>query len=104
MRALAGDAKLLPQAYFLSRLILRENIVIVMDCEDFTPALKLFRICRQWNGSMAYAKQVPASACGGDPNVLVYVAIYVCPMGWPGAVHLIQKSDPQFCCSRMWNR
>ena len=43
-----------------------------------------------WWGFFVYEKQVPASVVGGDPNELVYVGIRAVPMGFIGAVDLVQ--------------
>ena len=54
-------------------------------------AFNLFRMPVPWRGAFTYAKQVPASVCpGGDPNTMVYLAITTVPVGWVGAVDVIQ--------------
>ena len=43
-----------------------------------------------WLGYFAFELPVPASVRGGDPQQMIYVAMRCVPMGWVGAVDVMQ--------------
>ena len=91
LRRLRGDSGLLPSVGRLGLIQLEADETLEIDSEDMVSAFNLFRMPVPWRGAFTYAKQVPASVCpGGDPNTMVYLAITTVPMGWVGAVDVIQ--------------
>ena len=91
LRRLRGDSSLLPPVGRLGLIHLSDDEALELDSEDMESAFNLFRMPVAWRGAFAYSKPVPESACpGGDPHKRMYVAITTVPMGWVGAVDLIQ--------------
>ena len=91
LRRLRGDSGLLPPVGRLGLIQLEADETLEIDSEDMVSAFNLFRMPVPWRGAFTYAKQVPASVCpGGDPNTMVYFAITTVPLGWVGAVDIIQ--------------
>ena len=75
----------------LGLIVLDEGETHEIDSEDMECAFNLFRMPPVWKSFFAFAKKVPCSVCpGGDPNKWAHVAITTVPMGWVGAVDLIQ--------------
>ena len=93
MRKVGGDEHTLPQAAFLSRIILYNNEYVVVDGDDFQSSFNLFRLPRAWLGYMAFEKSVPASLFGRRSDELVFVGLQMVPMGWALAVGIIH-----LCC------
>lgn len=90
-RDLGGDADTLPQASFLSRIILSEGEELCIDGEDLQSSFNLFTIPEQWHGFFAYNKKVPWSVLGFPGGGDTYVCSAVVPMGWSASVGLIQN-------------
>ena len=89
--ASGGDALELPYVNQLSLVLLDPGEVLVTDSEDMQSCFNLFEMPAAWNRYFAFSKQVPASAFGGDPNTMAYVCMRSAPMGWIGAVGLMQN-------------
>ncbi|CAK0851598.1 unnamed protein product, partial [Prorocentrum cordatum] len=64
--------------------------ILVTDSEDMKSCFNLFRMPDAWACYFAYEKQVAESAFGGDPHKLAFVYIRSAPMGWLGAVDVMQ--------------
>ncbi len=60
----------------------------------------LFYMPAAWAGLFAFEKQVPASAFGGSPHEMVYVHMRSVPMGWVGAVDVMQCMARRFVFGR----
>ena len=85
-----GDSSLSPPVFRLG-LVLVEGETLEIDSEDMESAFNLFRMLPVWKSFFAFAKKVPCSVYpGGNPDKWVYVAITTVPMGWVGAVDLIE--------------
>lgn len=91
MNKIGGDEHTLPQAAFLSRLILSDNEFIVVGGEDFQSCLNLFRLSKAWLGHMAFEKRVPARLLERNSDKLVLVGLQMAPMRWALSVGLIQN-------------
>ena len=89
MRALEGDESTLPQACFLTRIILADGQVLSLDAEDFTSCFNLLTLDPCWHGYLTFDLQVDSSAFGDPPGQLVWVALAVVPMGWSWSVGII---------------
>ena len=89
-RRLRGDSGTLPYLQQLSLVILEDDELMVQDSEDMESCFNLFAVPDRWLGYFAFVRQVPASVYGGDPSSLVYVAMKCVPMGWVGAVDVMQ--------------
>ena len=88
-RRLRGDS--LPPVSRLGLIVLDEGETLEIDLEDVESAFNLFRMPPVWKSFFAYSKKVPCPVySGGDPNKWVCVSITTVPMGWVGAVDLIQ--------------
>ena len=71
--------------------VLDEGETLEIDSEDVESTFNLFRMPPVWKSFFAFAKKVPCSVFpGGDPQKWVNVAITTVPVGWVGAVDLIQ--------------
>ncbi|CAK0841665.1 unnamed protein product [Prorocentrum cordatum] len=90
LRRLQGDSGLLPYIGQLGLTVLEEDEAFWVDSEDMESCFKLFYMPSEWLGMFAFEKQVPLSAFGGDPNVMTYVGMRAVPMGWVGAVDVMQ--------------
>ena len=100
LRRLRGDSSLLPYLNQLSLVVLEEGEVLTIDSEDMQSCFNLFCMPPAWAGYFAFEKQVPASAFGGSPNELVYAYIRSVPMGWFGAVDVMQCMARRFVLGR----
>jgi hypothetical protein len=76
--------------------LLEDNEVLTIDSEDVQSCFNLFKMPAAWAGFFAFEKRVPASAFGRDANELVYVSMRAVPMGWLGAVDLMQCMARRF--------
>ncbi|CAK0808859.1 unnamed protein product [Prorocentrum cordatum] len=91
LRKLRGDDHTLPVAALLSACILEDGEEFWDDAEDQKGCFNIFRLPEEWLGYCAYSKQVPASAFGGDPNRLAWVAMRCVAMGSKIAVSIMQR-------------
>lgn len=57
MRDLGGDADTLPQASFISRIILSEGEELCIDGEDLQSSFNLFTIPEEWHGFLPTTKK-----------------------------------------------
>ena len=71
-----------------------------IDSEDMQSCFNLFFMPAAWAGYFAFEKQVLASAFGGSPGELVYVCMLSVPMGWIGAVDVMQCMARRFVFGR----
>ena len=91
LRSLRGDADSLPYLGQLGLLLLEEDEVIITDSEDMESCFNLFAMPSCWLGLFAFEKEVPRSVIGGSPHETMRVAMRTVPMGWVGAVDLMQS-------------
>ena len=63
---------------------------LVVDAEDMESCFNLFRVPDSWAGFFAFEAKVPKSAFGGNPNEMTYVWMRSVPMGFVGAVDIMQ--------------
>ena len=90
LRSLRGDAHALPYLGQLGLWLLEDDEVILTDSEDMESCFNLFAMPSCWLGLFAFEKEVPRSVVGGPPNEMMRVAMRTVPMGWVGAVDLMQ--------------
>ena len=84
-----GDAGLLPFVAHAVLLILGPEECALVDSEDFTSCFNLMLMPRAWRGFMAFERKVSGSVKGpGESDFRI--AIRTVPMGWRGAVDLVQ--------------
>ena len=57
---------------------------------DFESSFNVFRLPAVWAGFFVFATRVSAAIFGGAADELCYVGLGVIPMGWIGAVDLMQ--------------
>ena len=91
LRKLKGDSNLLPFLPQMTLMTLEPNEVLFTDSEDMMSCFNLFKMPDCWAGYFAFEKPVPRSAFGGNPNELGYVYMRAVPMGWLGAVDVMQS-------------
>eukprot|EP00971_Amphidinium_carterae_P350670 6491677-Amphidinium_carterae.2 len=89
-RRLRGDTDRLPYVQGLGQLVLDEHEHLTVASEDMVSCFNLFRLPASWKSYFAFEKRVPKSIFGGPPHEYTYVAIQTIPMGWSGAVDVIQ--------------
>lgn len=70
---------------------LRPGEDLWIDSEDMESCFNLFRMPKAWRGMFAFSKKVPRSVVGDPPGESMYVAIQTMPMGWVGAVDVMQE-------------
>jgi hypothetical protein len=95
-RKFQGDSWLLPQASFLSHVVLGEDEFAWTDGEDLQSCFNLFYMPDAWRGLFAFSKQVSSAIFGGPPGELSYVGIRAVPMGWTNSVDVIQNFIRRF--------
>ncbi|CAK0908038.1 unnamed protein product, partial [Prorocentrum cordatum] len=95
-RKLRGDAGDLPYLGQLGLVLLEGYEILTIDSEDMQACFNLFRMPPAWSAFFAFEKVVPMSAFGGDPSVMTHVAMRAVPMGWLGAVDLMQCMARRF--------
>ena len=88
LRKLKGDSNLLP---FLPQMTLERHGVLLTESEDTMSCFNLFKMLDSWAGYFTFEKPVSKSAFGGDPNEVSYVYMRAVPMGWLGAVDVMQS-------------
>ena len=91
MRRLRGDSDFLPYLNQLGSYLLGPDDELIVDSEDMESCFNLFQLPEAWKGFCAFSKQVPRSAWGGPASEMGYVCIRSVPMGWVGAVDLMQN-------------
>ena len=96
MRHLRGDSCTLPYVNQLSLMLLGPDEFLVTDSEDMQSCFNIFEIPPAWNGYFAFAMRVAASAFGDDPNQTTLVCMRSVPMGWVGAVDVMQNMARNF--------
>ncbi|CAK0791571.1 unnamed protein product, partial [Prorocentrum cordatum] len=69
---------------------LAEDEYLIDDGQDQEGCFNIFYLPPAWRGFFCFEKRVPRSVMGGDPNSMMYVSIATVPMGWAGAVDLMQ--------------
>ena len=71
-------------------LILGPEECVLVDSEDFISCFNLMRMPEAWRGFMAFERKVSGKVRGpGLPDFRI--AIRTVPMGWKGAVDLVQR-------------
>jgi hypothetical protein len=95
-RKFPGDSWLLPQAPFLSQMILGEDEFCWTDGEDLQSCFNLFTIEDCWKGYFAFSKKVSMAAFGGPSGEFGYVSMRAVPMGWTNSVDVIQNFIRRF--------
>ena len=90
LRRLRGGSGDLPYLGQLSLVELQPGEDMWIDSEDMESCFNLFRMPPAWRGLFAFSKQVPRSVVGGPASEMMYVAIQTVPMGWLGAVDVMQ--------------
>ena len=90
VRGLRGDADALPYLGQLGLWLLEDDEVVLTDSEDMESCFNLFAMPSCWLGLFAFEKEVPRSVIGGSPHETMRVAMRTVPMGWVGAVDLMQ--------------
>ena len=89
-RKLRGDSKHLPYLGQLSLALVSPEEQVIVDSEDMESCFNVYKTNDKWPGYFTFAKQVPQSAVGGDPNVLIWVGLATIPMGCQWAVDVAQ--------------
>ena len=90
LRKLRGDSNLLPFLPQLSLLALEPNELLYIDSEDMLSCFNLFKMPDSWAGFFAFEKPVSSAVFGKDANSVSYVYMRAVPMGWLGAVDVMQ--------------
>ena len=90
LRKLRGDSNLLPFLPQMSLLALEPNELLYIDSEDMLSCFNLFKMPDSWAGFFAFEKPVSSAVFGKDPNNVSYVYMRAVPMGWLGAVDVMQ--------------
>ena len=90
LRKLRGYSNLLPFLPQMSLLALEPNELLYIDSEDMLSCFHLFKLPDSWAGFFAFEKQVSSAVFGKDANNLFYVYMRAVPMGWVGAVDVMQ--------------
>ena len=90
LRRLRGGSNDLPYLGQLSLVELGPEEDIWIDSEDMESCFNLFRMPPCWLGAFAFSKKVPRSIVGGPAAEYMFVAIRTVPMGWIGAVDVMQ--------------
>ena len=90
MRRLRGDCDLLPFLNQLSLVLLEDGEVAFIDSEDMVSCFNVFVMPEAWARYFSFEKLVPRSAFGGPPGELARVYMRGIPMGWIGAVDVVQ--------------
>ena len=75
----------------MTLITLEPSEVLFTDSEDMMSCFNLFKMPDCWAGYFAFEKPVARSAFGGDPNEVSYVYMRAVPMGWLGAVDVMQS-------------
>ena len=92
LRPLRGDSGALPYLNQLSLALLDEQEELLLDSSDMESAFNLFALPACWRGLFAFSRPVPRTAWGGSGSELAYVALTtIIPMGWLGAVDIVQR-------------
>ena len=90
LRRLRGGSGDLPYLGQLSLVELGPEEDLWIDSEDMESCFNLFRMPPCWLGAFAFSKKVPRSVVGGPADEYMYVSIQTVPMGWIGAVDVMQ--------------
>jgi len=90
MRKLRGDGDLFPFLPQLSMMSLDGRELLYVDSEDMLSCFSLFRMPDSWRGYFAFEKPVSRSAFGGCAHETTLVYMKAVPMGWIGAVDVMQ--------------
>ncbi|CAK0814125.1 unnamed protein product, partial [Prorocentrum cordatum] len=67
-----------------------EGETFSVDSEDMESCFNIFRVPPAWRGYFAFSKKVPRAAFGGPAAEETCVCIRSVPMGWIGAVDIMQ--------------
>ena len=65
-------------------------MLLYIDSEDMLFCFNLFKMPDSWAGFFAFEKQVSSAVFEKDANSLSYVYMRAVPMGWLGAVDVMQ--------------
>ena len=75
----------------MTLITLEPNEVLCTDPEVMMSCFKLLKMPDSWAGYFTFEKPFSMSAFGGDPNEVSYVYMRAVPMGWLGAVDVMQS-------------
>jgi len=90
LRKLRGQSKNLPYLGQLNMALLGAEEQIVVDSEDMESCFNIYKLNENWPAMFTFNKQVPQSAIGGDPSILIWVGLCTIPMGCTFAVDVAQ--------------
>ena len=90
LREIRGEVDFLPYIAHAMLIILGPDDEAVVDSEDFVSCFNLVRMPRSWDGFLAYSRPVSGEVLGRQAGSKVHVGITTVPMGWSGAVAVIQ--------------
>ena len=96
LRKLRGDSNLFPSLPQMSLLALEPNELLYVDSEDMLYCFNSFKMSGSWSGLFAFEKPVSSAVFGKDANEVSYVCMRAVPMGWLGAVDLMQAMTRRF--------
>ncbi|CAK0857154.1 unnamed protein product, partial [Prorocentrum cordatum] len=92
LREITGEVDYLPCIAHAILIILGADEEAVVDSEDFVSCFNLVRMPRSWTGFLAYEKPVSGSVLGRPDGCDFLIGITTVPMGWSGAVAVIQAA------------
>ena len=70
--------------------VLQEGESAIVDSEDFVSCFNLIRMPRSWDGFLVYERPVSGAVFGRSAQDRVRVSLTTVPMGWSGAVAVVQ--------------
>ena len=88
---LRGDSDILPVLPQMTFIILEVHEVLFTGSEDMVSCFNLFAMTGCWAGFFTFEKPVAKRSFGGDPNEVSDVYMRAVPMGWLGAVDVVQS-------------